>query len=334
MIKKPDRHFFLIGVFAFLVFPLAVQAQGRSSVSGFVYGPNRERLENVQVELNSDFGSTIAHTRTDNSGRFLFLRVPFGRLSVRALPIGTDLADQTQQIEIGSIGVRGQRLADSIQLDFYLRPRRSPARVTTGVVFAQAVPDEAEKRYKLALNALENKRQAEAIQELKGAVEIFPEYFAALERLGNEYMKLQKYEEARDTFTRALTVNSRSFQSLYGLAYANSALGKFDEAVEASNKALIENKSSVQTLFLLGVTQRKVKKFDEAEKSLLQAKKIDEGRTPEIHWHLALLYAHNLKRYPKAADELELYLKSDPNNPNAENIRKLIKRLRDNLPLN
>ena len=81
-----------------------------------------------------------------------------------------------------------------------------------------------------------------------------------------------------------------------------------------------------------GVAQRRLGRFDDAEKSLLEAQKLDKGKTPSLYWETALLYGYDLKRYQDAADQLELFLKADRNNPNADNIRKVIARLRQNLP--
>jgi tetratricopeptide (TPR) repeat protein len=142
----------------------------------------------------------------------------------------------------------------------------------------------------------------------------------------------QKFENARDAFDKAVAVNQRSFTGWYGLSYADFALNKPVDSIAASQKALELDKNSVNTLFLLGVSQRRVKHYEDAEKSLIQAKKLDNGKTPDINWNLALLYAHNLKRYKDAANELEAYLKNDPNVPNKELIRKLIKQFRENPP--
>jgi tetratricopeptide (TPR) repeat protein len=327
------RRFYLCGLAAIVMIPAAAFPQfGRNIVSGFVYGPNRTPVPDVHVELNTEVGSPISRTRTDGSGRYSFRGVPFGRLSIRVLPLATDLSEQTQQFQIGNVGARGQLIPDNLQIDFYLRPRRTPPRSTTGVVFAQDIPVEARRRYDLAIEHFENKQTSDGIEELKNAIGIFPTYFVALERLGTEYMKLQKYEEARNVYEQAAAVNPRSFNSLYGLAHSSFVLERYDAALEAVNKALIENKNSPGALFLLGVTQRKLQQYEAAEKSLLDAKKRDKGRTPEIIWNLALLYAHNLKKYDKAADELEDYLKLEPADPNSANIRKLIQRLRSGLP--
>jgi len=62
---------------------------------------------------------------------------------------------------------------------------------------------------------------------------------------------------------------------------------------------------------------------------MVRAKDLDKGHTPDINWNLALLYAHNLQQYGKAADELELFLKATPNNPDTANIKKLIANFRE-----
>ena len=313
------------------IFSVGSLAQSRSSITGFVYGPNRDRLADIRVELNTDLGSMVGYTKTDGSGRFVFRGVPFGRFSVRVMPTQTDLASQTQDIEIGSLGARGQLIPDNVQLDFYLRPRNEPKKVVTGVVVAQDVPEEAKKYYEEAAAEID-KNEPAAIENLKKAVEVFPEYYLALQKLGEVYSKDGKWSESYPVYKKAVAVNPRSYPSLHGLAYSSYFLGKYEEAVDAASKAIVESKSSASSYFVLGVAQRSLKKYDDAEKALLTAKKYDKGQTPDISWHLALLYTHNLKKYQQAADELELYLKELPNAPDAENVKKVIARLRENRP--
>jgi Flp pilus assembly protein TadD len=99
--------------------------------------------------------------------------------------------------------------------------------------------------------------------------------------------------------------------------------------VEAAQKAVSINPNSIEAALLLGISLRQARRFDESEKLLKQAKKISNGNSADVHWNLALLYAHNLKRYKDAAAELELYLKVLPDAQNAAVIRKLIKQLRE-----
>ena len=106
-------------------------------------------------------------------------------------------------------------------------------------------------------------------------------------------------------------------------------LQKTDEALSAIQKAVSINPSSIEAQFLLGVSQRRMQKFAEAEKSLKEADKLAKGKAADVHWNLALLYAHNLKKYAEAADHLEQYLKIKPNDTQVESVKKLIKQFRD-----
>jgi tetratricopeptide (TPR) repeat protein len=109
-------------------------------------------------------------------------------------------------------------------------------------------------------------------------------------------------------------------------------LKQSDAAVEAAQKAVTLNSSSEDALLVLGISLRQAKRYEEAEKPLKQADKITKGLSPDVHWHLALLYAKNLNRFNDAANELELYLKTTPDSSQADNIKKLIKKYRETPP--
>ena len=104
------------------VLPLHVEAQlpgfSGSTVSGFVFDPQRRPVAQVPVELINDVNGVIQRMRTDGSGRFLFRGVSQGRFQVRVLPLGTNYEEQTQEIEIYGISGSGQPLRDNIQKDF------------------------------------------------------------------------------------------------------------------------------------------------------------------------------------------------------------------------
>src|SRR5690606_38187566 len=68
---------------------ISIFAQGRSSVSGFVFDANRRPLQNVIVELLTDFNSTVGRARTDGSGRYYIGGLGQGRFTVIVKPFGT-----------------------------------------------------------------------------------------------------------------------------------------------------------------------------------------------------------------------------------------------------
>ena len=307
----------------------------RGSIWGFVFDQERRPLGEIQIELMNDINSVIQRTKTDGSGRFFFRGVPQGRFVIRVLPLSTNYEEQTQDIEIYGVGAGGRPLADTVQRDIYLRLKKSASVSTgSGTVFVQEVPEEAKTIYQKAVSDLDGDRMEAGVAGLENALKLFPVYYLALEKLGLVYTQQQKYDKAREVFDKAVAVNSRSFNGWYGLSYANYALKQSEAAVEAAQKAVSLNSSSSEALLFLGLSLRQAKRYQEAEASLKQADKLTKGASPDVHWNLALLYAHNLKRYKDAANELEFYLRTNPSAPQADNIKKLIKQYRENPPSN
>jgi tetratricopeptide (TPR) repeat protein len=264
--------------------------------------------------------------RTDGSGRFVFRGVSQGRFQVRVLALGTVYEEQTQEVD-----TTGRPSRDTIQKDFYLRLKNSGSG-PAGVIFAQEIPQEAKTMYQRAVADLERNRLEDGVAGLESALKIFPDYYLALERLGLTHLTQQKFAKAVEVFSKAVAVNPRSFNGWYGLSCAHYALNKSDAAVAAAQKAVTLNSNSVDALLILGISLRQAKRYDEAEKPLKQADKISKGLNPDVHWHLALLYAKNLNRFSDAANELELYLKTTPDTSQTENIKKLIKKYRESPP--
>lgn len=329
---RMKRHYltftlsFLFISFCWAAQPAVVQAQSR--ISGAVVGPGRRPVPQVPVELLNEFGGVIGRTKTDNSGRYSFTGVPSGRLTVKVMPLGTNLEEQRQEVLVMTKSADG--IAEDVQLDFEMNERRgtNSRLAATGTVFVQDIPERARKFYDTALSEIGEKKLVAGEASLQEAIKIFPIYYEALNRLGLLAIELKKYDEARESFDRAAAVNDRSFSAWYGLSYAGYSLNQTAQAITAGEKALQLDKNSVDVLLLLGLLHRRAKDYAAAEKYLLGAKKLDNGKNPDIPWNLALLYAHNLNNFAGAAAELEAYLKLVPNVPNRSSVEKLIKEFR------
>lgn len=325
----PKTIFFLVVftlVLPFLASQLSVYAQNGNSIGGNVFGSDRRPLDSINVELLNDYNATVARTRTNGSGRFLFNGLPSGRFVIVVLPFGTEYEEQRQDVEIQNINLGGRTFgAANEQRDFYLKVRKGAQPLTNEVIFAQEVPADAKKLYEKAIAALDEKKQQEGFDNLKAALEIFPKYFAALERLGREYVQLGHYEAARILLSIAVDVNPRSYRGWYELAYSQYMQKMLNDSLTSVNKAIELSPISYDGLMLSGVILRQMGKFEEAEKQLIKSK--ESYATPEVHWQLGILYANNMKRYKDAVRELKAYLKLSPNAKNAEQVRKTIKEL-------
>lgn len=308
-----------------------VNAQSNNTISGHVFNPERQPVVEVYVELLNEVNSVLVRKKTNSGGRYMFNGVSGGNFTVRVLTFGTDFEEQSAEINISSDGIAGRAPSESVQQDFYLRRRRNAdgSPVVTGTVFAQEVPDESKKLYAKAVDNFINKNSNEGIKLLEDALKIFPDYYLALERLGQEYGAQEKWDMSYTFFKKAVAINDRSFNSWYGLSIAANQSQKPDEGLQAIQKAVSLNSGSGEAMFQLGITQRRLQQFENAEKSLKEANKLAKEKSPDVHWNLALLYAHNLKKFANAADHLEKYLKVKPDDPQKDNIHKLIKQFRE-----
>lgn len=312
----------------------AVSLQGNNSIGGHVFNKQGRPVGELIVELLNDLGSSIAQTRTGNSGRYEFRGLSQGVFQIRVLTFGTNYTSQTERVEIvnfGSNSPSGTRLSGSqyLPVDFTLStPEERVSRKPPGAIFAQSVPNNARKLYEQAISDLDSGKGDTGLAGLQKALEAFPSYYLALERLGVEFVKLEKYEPARTTLTQATQVNPRAHLSFYWLGLAQHKLKQSAAALESFTRAVSLAPDSVNSQIWLGIALRQNGKLEQSEIHLKKAKELGKNSVPEVHWQLALLY-DKLRRYTEAANELEFFLKAQPDSRDAQSIKKVIKQLRE-----
>jgi hypothetical protein len=303
--------------------PAPVFSQRFNSISGHVSDDRRNAIPELQVELLNDVDSVIQRTKTDSSGLFAFRGLSEGIFQVRVQTYGTSyVGGQTKRVQL-------ERTRAFEQVDFVLVLKHPAAsNAPPGSVFSQEVPEAARREYERGAALIQKSDQRkQGIETLKKAVEIFPLYFDALELLGMEYVIQREFEAAIPVLTKAIEVNRRAYQSQYALSVAQYNLKQSTLALESMRRAITLNQGSADGNLWLGMLLRQTGKLDEAETYLKQADQLAESKLPEAHWQLALLF-NQLKRYKEAADELELFLKVQPNSKDTELIKKLIERFR------
>lgn len=341
---KKTAYLFSVGVgviFFFWGISLScfAQSQTTNSISGFIYdAKNRTPVSDVYVELLNDVYSTLKRIKTDGSGRFLFTGLSAGTFKVKVLTYGTNYLEEVQDATIINYRFGSSVTSDSVYLDFYLKLDKRKINIyelpPTAVIFAQDIPQTAKELYKKATSQLEKpKENAAGLENLKKAIEIFPDYYDALDRLGIELVKRHQFYESIPYLVKSVSVNQRSFSSYYMLGLAAYNIKQIKEAIEAFKGATIINPESIQAYLQYGMVLRIDGRYKDAEQSLLKAISLskDSSKTV-IYWQLALLY-EKMGRYNEAADELDKYLKSEPDVENSKQVKALIKSFREKAKL-
>ncbi len=296
-------------------------------IEGQVYDPNRRPVENAYIELLNDVDTMIAQTRTTPAGRFTFSGMPAGRFIIKVLPLGTNLLQQTQEVQVTNTTLASN---DIVYVDFHLRydkrGRETATETTREVVFVQEIPAAAKKIYEEGLADL-TKDQAKGLAKLEEAIKIFPTYFDALHGLAKEYFTHQKFEQGYPYMLRAIDVNPRSHSSFYSLSYAFYQLKQYPAALEAARATIVLVPESIDAQLLYGTILRITGNYTEAEKALVKANTLAKKLNSEAHWQLALLY-NRLNRTQDTIDELEAFLKLVPASPDKNKIQEMIAKLK------
>jgi len=316
----PNRIVVIGFSFFIALFSLSNSASAANTIGGFVFDRARTPLPDIDVELLDEYyrvvnnGTTNGRQKTTLSGRYEFSGLNDGNYTVRVMAFRYDLEDQSQYVEIKSINsIPGQSGSSYNTLDFYLQAKKGGLRYSElGVIFAQDVPKAAEQAYKKALSEFGKKRMDEGFSGLQQALTLFPTYYLALMRYGEELYVRKQYTAATQIFMTAAEVNPKSALPYYNAGNSLHALGGkyLKNAKIALDEAVKLAPASTSVLLMLGTVERKLGMLMDAEKHLLKAKKLSPTKVPEIQKELAQLYGNDLKKYKEAADELEQYLKA------------------------
>jgi Tfp pilus assembly protein PilF len=322
---------------------IPVFAQGAQSLQGKVIAPNGSApVQPVKVTLTFS-GRRIYETFTDLSGSFSFSGLKNGTYELTAEGDGTTFETTSVRAEVTAFGGSPQLFTQNIQL----RPKQTNASAPAGVIsaFKQEVPKTARETLERAKKMADQGKAELALSLMREAIKLFSEYFEAHLELGNELLQTGRLDEAITELDQARRINpndDRTYQS-FGLVLMQQqkysiAVGVFAEAsrLNPSNPmnplmraiALIHQASTIEPT--ASVTARSDREFllARAEVALTQAFDLSGKKLTADHLSLAMFYEMKGER-ARAAEELEQYLRKNPNIKNADTIRAAIKKLRE-----
>jgi len=320
------------------------QAGGRSSVGtggnhvvqGYIFFPSGRRAEGqIQVKLQSYVAGEITVT-ADTSGSFTFSSLAPGNYTVvvdagENYEIARENVFIDTDLNMSRSGIPTSNASRRYTVMVHLQPRTA-GQMKAAVVNANlaAVPDNARKLYEKGLDLSRAGDTAKAIDSIKGALSIYPNFPLALNELGVQYLKSGKPEKATEALNSAVKLEPDAFTPRLNLGIALLEAKQFQEAQAQLNEAVKRNAAAPTPHMYLGLTLAHLNDLVEAEKELLRAIEVGGNNMGLAHYYLGGLYWKR-RDYARAVEHLEKYLELTPNAPDSERVRTTIKELRNKL---
>jgi Flp pilus assembly protein TadD len=297
---------------------------GINSIVGTVFGPSGRPVETgIRVRL-STMTSGSRSMNTNSTGNFAFRGLPSGSYTITV--------DQDSEYKPVSHSVDVRQFQGSPAQTYTLNIRLEPKAGTTaapGVINAELakIPQSAQTRYTTAMALVEKSDHSGAIEELKKAIEEYPEFALAHNELGVQYLRLGKLNEADLAFESALKLNADAFPSNMNRGMVLVFLQRYSEAAPLLKKAVSLRDDSAPAHYFYGQALANLGLFDQAEKELVIALKSGQAEMNEGHRILAIIYNSRGDK-KKAVTHLEAYLKGNPKAADAEQLQALVKQLK------
>jgi tetratricopeptide (TPR) repeat protein len=287
--------------------PATSPAQGAYAIAGNVFGADGRGVDSIRVSLMDDSYRVLKTVFSEHSGRYVFRGIRPGSYTVRVTPVGLPYEELNQKVDLPQGFTRNAE--EMVTLDLILKLKRtSTSAGRSGVVFVQSVPEAAQAEYKKGSDSLKNNKWQEGQLALSKAIELFPDYFIALELLGTEYTKRGEFETAVPILTHALEVNRSASKALYALGVAYLKLNHAREATDWLRKAAQQDPNNANVHMMLGISYGQVGALSDAKESLDKAYQLGGADVADVHLYLAGIY-NKQEKYSAGVRELELYMK-------------------------
>jgi Tfp pilus assembly protein PilF len=298
-------------------------------IEGRVFWPSGFPKEPVRLRLRGDRGEQLENT--DRDGRFSFRGLRPGRytLTVESGGLYQTVSQMIDVMPTGTPSMQGDSPSQMATLTIRLAPNAGGP--PPGTVSANPVPKAAADLYNSALKLAQDGDRKKAIELLKQAISIHPEFVAALNGLGVQYMKLGDFDDAAQAFASALKLDPEDFllHLNYGLTLFQQK--KYPEAIQQLDLAIQKKEASSTAHYYKGRALISVQRFDEAEVALQRTVALGGEEANVAHRYLAGIYMEKGDS-ARAVSELQLFLKLEPKTKDAEKIRDLIKQLESKKP--
>jgi tetratricopeptide (TPR) repeat protein len=321
----------------------AALAQQGNSIRGKVRDSRGNNVPRVTVDLQTGNGAAVDQTTANNEGDFFFGGL--NGISYVVIVRTADYAPASEAVEfVNRAGGDQPGELRTVELTLMPSGERAAGARPARVSVAQNVPAPAREAFDRGMKLSREGKAADAEAAVREAVAAFPDYFDARFWLANELVRTNRLDDAVQHLEVARRVSPTDervyllFGHLLNLKknYAVAA-AVFAEAARVSPTdpqpllqrgiALVNYASLIDAAASKKAADERRSVLDDAEKALTESYRLSGKKLSDALLHLARVYDKRGDR-ARAADEIELYLRQNPDAPNAPALRETVKTLR------
>jgi len=268
--------------------------------------------------------STLQTTFTNKHGEFQIRNLSEGVYFVQAEESDGIFEPVVRKVELG----RGLM----VDITLELRERKGiagskfSARVVSAAELRQSVPAAAKKEYELGLKLVSKGDFQQAAGRFQQALTIYPEYLAARNDLGAQYLKLKQLDEAEKHFQIVLQEDPKNFNAKFNMGLVRIERHDYLTAISELNQAIAIDSTRPVAILWLGIALLDSGDVVTAERELTKSLIMGGSECVAAHYHLARIY-FSRGDVTEAARSVRVYLESAPKGEFVKDAQELEKKL-------
>ena len=218
------------------------------------------------------------------------------------------------------------------QVRLELREKKLPfainaSRVVSVAELRQSVPAAARKEYELGLKSVAKADFVNAAGHFQEALAIYPEYLAARNDLGAQYLKLKRLDEAEKHFQIVIEKDPKNFNAKFNLGLVRIERKNYQDAILQLNQAIVIDSTRPVARLWLGIALLETGDLAQAERELRKALVMGGPECVAAHYHLARIYLSRGDN-ADASRAVRAYLDEAPKGEYAQEAKQLEKQLK------
>jgi tetratricopeptide (TPR) repeat protein len=306
-----------LSLFVLCLLPVPVQAQfgsnsGNNTVTltGTVLSESANRpIAQARVELHDSGGNLISEGSTNESGEFSFRFIQRNTYILNVSAVGYE--SQDMHVDLSFTSDRG--------ITVILRPvpekSDSSGPVSSVSAHEMSMPQKARELLASGEKKIyEDKDPKGGLADLQQAVAIAPGFYEAYYQIGMAYLSANQTEEAEKAFLKSIDVSGDKYgEAQVGLGALLLNAGKADEGEKDVRHGIELSPNFWLGYYELGRALMNKNQVADAEKAAEQARSLAPN-SPLVYRLLANVHMAE-KNYPALLQDLDAYIKLDPDSP-------------------